>query len=90
MLCLTGCLLPCQAYQTLYSQANAETRYFAKKKTLLALSKLTALASDMPEDKLNKQVDGETHLSVDTDWLMTCHVVSIFQYISVLSLDDDK
>uniref|UniRef100_A0A667ZM43 Nuclear pore complex protein Nup133 n=1 Tax=Myripristis murdjan TaxID=586833 RepID=A0A667ZM43_9TELE len=45
------------AYQTLYSQANAETRYFAKKKTLLALSKLTALASDMPEDKLNKQVD---------------------------------
>lgn len=37
-----------------------ETRYFVKKKTLLALSKLTALASDMAEDDLNKQVDGET------------------------------
>uniref|UniRef100_A0A671QAY9 Nuclear pore complex protein Nup133-like n=1 Tax=Sinocyclocheilus anshuiensis TaxID=1608454 RepID=A0A671QAY9_9TELE len=37
------------AHRTLYSQANMETRYFSKKKTLLALSKLTALASDMPE-----------------------------------------
>uniref|UniRef100_A0A8C7G7K5 Nucleoporin 133 n=1 Tax=Oncorhynchus kisutch TaxID=8019 RepID=A0A8C7G7K5_ONCKI len=37
------------AYKTLYGQANMETRYFVKKKTLLALSKLTALASDMPE-----------------------------------------
>ncbi|KAF0036869.1 hypothetical protein F2P81_009743 [Scophthalmus maximus] len=46
-----------QAHRTLYSQANAETRYFVKKKTLLALSKLTALASDLPEDELNKQVD---------------------------------
>ncbi|XP_072319049.1 nuclear pore complex protein Nup133 isoform X2 [Eucyclogobius newberryi] len=46
-----------QAHQTLYSQANAETRYFTKKKTLLALSKLTALASDLNEDDLNKQVD---------------------------------
>lgn len=45
------------AHRTLYSQANTETRYFVKKKTLLALSKLTALASDMPEDDLNKQVD---------------------------------
>ncbi|KAM4611369.1 nuclear pore complex protein Nup133 [Polymixia lowei] len=45
------------AHQTLYSQANMETRYFVKKKTLLALSKLTALASNMPEDALNKQVD---------------------------------
>uniref|UniRef100_A0A8D3BKD8 Nuclear pore complex protein Nup133 n=1 Tax=Scophthalmus maximus TaxID=52904 RepID=A0A8D3BKD8_SCOMX len=45
------------AHRTLYSQANAETRYFVKKKTLLALSKLTALASDLPEDELNKQVD---------------------------------
>uniref|UniRef100_A0A7N8WYM9 Nucleoporin 133 n=1 Tax=Mastacembelus armatus TaxID=205130 RepID=A0A7N8WYM9_9TELE len=40
---------------TLYSQANMETRYFVKKKTLLALSKLTALASDLPEDELNKE-----------------------------------
>jgi len=36
-----------------------ETRYFVKKKTLLALSKLTALASDLPKDKLTKQIDGE-------------------------------
>lgn len=35
-----------------------ETRYFVKKKTLLALSKLTALASDLPEDRINKQVEG--------------------------------
>ncbi|XP_033831667.1 nuclear pore complex protein Nup133 [Periophthalmus magnuspinnatus] len=46
-----------QAHQTLYSQANAETRYFTKKKTLLALSKLTALASDLNKDDLNKQVN---------------------------------
>ncbi|CAG5946219.1 unnamed protein product [Menidia menidia] len=45
------------AHRTLYSQANMETRYFVKKKTLLALSKLTALASDLPEDKLNEQID---------------------------------
>uniref|UniRef100_A0AAQ5ZSA9 Nuclear pore complex protein Nup133 n=1 Tax=Amphiprion ocellaris TaxID=80972 RepID=A0AAQ5ZSA9_AMPOC len=37
--------------------ANMETRYFVKKKTLLALSKLTVLASDLPEDTLNKQVE---------------------------------
>ncbi|XP_070712502.1 nuclear pore complex protein Nup133 [Pempheris klunzingeri] len=45
------------AHRTLYSQANMETRYFVKKKTLLALSKLTVLASDLPEDEFNKQVD---------------------------------
>ncbi|KAM4749954.1 nuclear pore complex protein Nup133 [Anableps anableps] len=45
------------AHRTLYSQANKETRYFVKKKTLLALSKLTALASDLPKDELSKQVD---------------------------------
>ncbi|CAN9510775.1 unnamed protein product [Ophioblennius macclurei] len=45
------------AHKTLYNQANMETRYFVKKKTLLALSKLTVLASDLPEDELNKQVD---------------------------------
>uniref|UniRef100_A0A674F4S2 Nuclear pore complex protein Nup133 n=1 Tax=Salmo trutta TaxID=8032 RepID=A0A674F4S2_SALTR len=45
------------AYKTLYGQANMETRYFVKKKTLLALSKLTALASDMPEAVMKKQVD---------------------------------
>lgn len=45
------------AHRTLYNQANKETRYFVKKKTLLALSKLTALASDLPQDELSKQVD---------------------------------
>ncbi|KAK3530270.1 hypothetical protein QTP86_022422 [Hemibagrus guttatus] len=45
------------AHNTLYSQANTETRYFSKKKTLLALSKLTALASDMPEPLQRKQVN---------------------------------
>ncbi|XP_060755074.1 nuclear pore complex protein Nup133 [Neoarius graeffei] len=45
------------AHHTLYSQANTETRYFSKKKTLLALSKLTALASDMPEPLQRKQVN---------------------------------
>ncbi|XP_023190410.1 nuclear pore complex protein Nup133 isoform X2 [Xiphophorus maculatus] len=45
------------AHRTLYSQANKETRYFVKKKTLLALSKLTALASDLPQDEISKQVD---------------------------------
>ncbi|XP_057700536.1 nuclear pore complex protein Nup133 isoform X2 [Corythoichthys intestinalis] len=45
------------AQKTLYKQANLETRYFAKKKTLLALSKLAALASDLPEDERSKQVD---------------------------------
>uniref|UniRef100_A0A8C3A3Y0 Nuclear pore complex protein Nup133 n=1 Tax=Cyclopterus lumpus TaxID=8103 RepID=A0A8C3A3Y0_CYCLU len=46
-----------QANRTLYSQANMETRYFVKKKTLLALSKLTLLASNLPEDELDKQVN---------------------------------
>uniref|UniRef100_A0A3B5LVW4 Nuclear pore complex protein Nup133 n=1 Tax=Xiphophorus couchianus TaxID=32473 RepID=A0A3B5LVW4_9TELE len=41
------------AHRTLYSQANKETRYFVKKKTLLALSKLTALASDLPQHEIN-------------------------------------
>lgn len=53
-----------QAHRTLYNQANAETRYFVKKKTLLALSKLTVLASDMSEDEINKHVDGEIHDSL--------------------------
>ncbi|KAJ8002012.1 hypothetical protein DPEC_G00175370 [Dallia pectoralis] len=44
------------AHKTLYGQANMETRYFVKKKTLLALSKLTALASDMPDAIMQKQV----------------------------------
>ncbi|XP_016396129.1 nuclear pore complex protein Nup133-like [Sinocyclocheilus rhinocerous] len=46
-----------RAHRTLYSQANTETRYFSKKKTLLALSKLTALASDMPEAVHRRQLN---------------------------------
>ncbi|XP_019750267.1 nuclear pore complex protein Nup133-like, partial [Hippocampus comes] len=45
------------AHRTLVKQADAETRYFAKKKTLLALGKLAALASDLAADELAKQVD---------------------------------
>lgn len=51
-----------QAHKTLYNQANAETRYFVKKKTLLALSKLALLASDLPEEQISKHVDGEVPL----------------------------
>lgn len=36
-----------------------ETRYFAKKKTLLGLSKLAALASDLSEDTLQEKIEGE-------------------------------
>ncbi|KAF7689335.1 hypothetical protein HF521_012688 [Silurus meridionalis] len=53
------------AHHTLYSQANSETRYFSKKKTLLALSKLTALASDMPEPLQRQQVNvGKPQMAV--------------------------
>ncbi|CAL8333006.1 unnamed protein product [Lota lota] len=45
------------AHETLYSQATGETRYFSKKKTLLALSKLTALASDMEKTQLSSHLD---------------------------------
>lgn len=37
-----------------------ETRYFAKKKTLLGLSKLAALASDLSEDTLQEKIEGES------------------------------
>uniref|UniRef100_A0A673K100 Nuclear pore complex protein Nup133-like n=1 Tax=Sinocyclocheilus rhinocerous TaxID=307959 RepID=A0A673K100_9TELE len=50
-----------RAHRTLYSQANMETRYFSKKKTLLALSKLTALASDMPETIHHQQKEQMMH-----------------------------
>ncbi|RXM33673.1 Nuclear pore complex protein Nup133 [Acipenser ruthenus] len=46
-----------QAHKTLYALANTETRYFAKKKTLLSLSKLAALASDFPEDLVQEKVE---------------------------------
>ncbi|MBN3324083.1 NU133 protein, partial [Atractosteus spatula] len=46
-----------KAHQTLYELANAETRYFAKKKTMLALSKLTALASDLSDDVMQRKLN---------------------------------
>lgn len=51
-----------QAHRTLQNQANMEMRYFVKKKTLLGLSKLTLLASDLQEEELGKQVDGKSFL----------------------------
>ncbi|XP_056441809.1 nuclear pore complex protein Nup133 [Gadus chalcogrammus] len=45
------------AHETLSSQATGETRYFSKKKTLLALSKLTALASDMDQTQLSRHLE---------------------------------
>uniref|UniRef100_A0A8C7EFJ0 Nuclear pore complex protein Nup133 n=1 Tax=Nothoprocta perdicaria TaxID=30464 RepID=A0A8C7EFJ0_NOTPE len=46
-----------KAHRTLQTLANAETRYFAKKKTLLGLSKLAALASDFSEDVLQEKIE---------------------------------
>lgn len=52
-----------------------ETRYFVKKKTLLALSKLTVLASDLPEDELNKKVNGKSMscLLAEASYLQNIH-----------------
>ncbi|KAH0519864.1 Nuclear pore complex protein Nup133 [Microtus ochrogaster] len=46
-----------KAHMTLLGLANMETRYFAKKKTLLGLSKLAALASDLSEDTLQEKIE---------------------------------
>ncbi|XP_027803794.2 nuclear pore complex protein Nup133 isoform X1 [Marmota flaviventris] len=46
-----------KAHATLLGLANMETRYFAKKKTLLGLSKLAALASDLSEDVLQEKIE---------------------------------
>nr|XP_012315270.1 nuclear pore complex protein Nup133 [Aotus nancymaae] len=46
-----------KAHATLLGLANMETRYFAKKKTLLGLSKLAALASDFSEDILQEKIE---------------------------------
>ncbi|XDA90985.1 hypothetical protein R6Z07F_020596 [Ovis aries] len=40
-----------------YLEKGKETRYFAKKKTLLGLSKLAALASDFSEDTLQEKIE---------------------------------
>ncbi|XP_078412670.1 nuclear pore complex protein Nup133 [Cetorhinus maximus] len=49
-----------KAHRTLLNLANLETRYFAKKKTLLSLSKLSAFASDLPDDTLQEKVEDLT------------------------------
>ncbi|OXB58236.1 hypothetical protein ASZ78_001116, partial [Callipepla squamata] len=46
-----------KAHRTLQNLANMETKYFAKKKTLLGLSKLAALASDFSEDILQEKIE---------------------------------
>ncbi|XP_061480465.1 nuclear pore complex protein Nup133 [Rhineura floridana] len=46
-----------KAHRTLQNLANTENRYFAKKKTLLGLSKLTVLASDISEVMLNEKIE---------------------------------
>ncbi|KAM9316718.1 nuclear pore complex protein Nup133 [Gastrophryne carolinensis] len=46
-----------KAHRTLHTLANMETQYFSKKKTLLALSKLAALASDFHEDILQHKIE---------------------------------
>ncbi|XP_075718631.1 nuclear pore complex protein Nup133 [Rhinoderma darwinii] len=46
-----------KAHRTLQTLANMESRYFCKKKTLLGLSKLAALASDFQEDILLDKIE---------------------------------
>ncbi|XP_038250362.1 nuclear pore complex protein Nup133 isoform X1 [Dermochelys coriacea] len=46
-----------KAHRTLQALANVEARYFAKKKSLLGLSKLAALASDFSEDLLQEKIE---------------------------------
>ncbi|KAJ8416065.1 hypothetical protein AAFF_G00380870 [Aldrovandia affinis] len=46
-----------KAHQTLQGLANMETRYFTKRRTLLALSKLTALTADFPNTLLQRTLD---------------------------------
>ncbi|KAM5163762.1 nuclear pore complex protein Nup133 [Mantella aurantiaca] len=46
-----------KAHRTLHTLANLERRYFSKKKTLFALSKLAALASNFHEDILQNKIE---------------------------------
>uniref|UniRef100_A0A4W3HN15 Nucleoporin 133 n=1 Tax=Callorhinchus milii TaxID=7868 RepID=A0A4W3HN15_CALMI len=46
-----------KAHETLLNLSNVEVRCFAKKKTLLSLSKLSAFASDVPEDFLQEKME---------------------------------
>ncbi|XP_078592881.1 nuclear pore complex protein Nup133-like [Branchiostoma floridae x Branchiostoma japonicum] len=45
-----------KAHSTLKKLAEKETKYAARKKTLLSISKLAALASDQPQDSIQQQV----------------------------------
>ncbi|XP_053314464.1 nuclear pore complex protein Nup133 [Spea bombifrons] len=61
-----------KAHRTLQTLANMETRYFCKKKTLLGLSKLAALAADFREDVLNEKIEEisqEEHFLLHQDTL---------------------
>ncbi|XP_054843519.1 nuclear pore complex protein Nup133 [Eublepharis macularius] len=49
-----------KAHRTLQKLANTETRYFARKKTLLGLSKLAVLASDISDVILNEKIEEMT------------------------------
>lgn len=64
-----------QAHRTLQNQANMEMRYFVKKKTLLGLSKLTLLASDLQEEELGKQVDGKSSFFGGGPYFLTLNLV---------------
>ncbi|XP_066452121.1 nuclear pore complex protein Nup133 [Eleutherodactylus coqui] len=46
-----------KAHRTLETLANMESRYFCKKRTLLGLSKLAALASDFQKDILKEKIE---------------------------------
>ncbi|XP_015276923.1 PREDICTED: nuclear pore complex protein Nup133 [Gekko japonicus] len=46
-----------KAHRTLQKLANTEARYFARKKTLLGLSKLAVLASDISDVILNEKIE---------------------------------
>ncbi|XP_063773624.1 nuclear pore complex protein Nup133 [Pseudophryne corroboree] len=46
-----------KAHRTLHTLANMESRHFCKKKTLLGLSKIAALASDFQENILQDKIE---------------------------------
>ncbi|CAH2251509.1 nuclear pore complex Nup133, partial [Pelobates cultripes] len=46
-----------KAHRTLQTLANIETRYFCKKRTLLGMSKLAVIASDLTEDILKEKIE---------------------------------
>eukprot|EP00731_Ephydatia_muelleri_P027834 Em0019g707a len=48
-------------YKTLEQLAEVEDKYIAKKKTLLSISKIAALASDVPQDEKDERVEALNH-----------------------------